>query len=214
MPIPSEASVQPLRLLCQEKAGDVNRDPGWSSFSGLRLQWHKVKSSDRRGALSFQLNLPRHSSLSSFGRLFVAAVFYGVGLIHIEGAFEESTGIHRFHPCLLFTFECQARPLFLSASVYSFLRGTFYIPGFDFCFSLSDKGQCLFSHHWALNFSLPQCFLVFVLWAPLKVCHFPPIPKVYLICFVFVASKIVHGIFTFYIRFFCFCFLCYRNLLK
>lgn len=196
MLIPSEASVQPLRLLCQEKAGDVNRDPGWSSFSGLRLQWHKVKSSDRRGALSFQLDLPHHSSLSSFGRLFVAAVFYGVGLIHIEGAFEESTSVHHFQPRLLFTFECHACPLFLSASVYSFLRGTFYIPGFDFCFFL------------------PQWFLVFVLWAPLKVFNFLLIPKAYLICFVFVASKMVHGKFTFYIRRLCFCFLCYSNLLK
>ncbi|KAK5619761.1 hypothetical protein CRENBAI_007905 [Crenichthys baileyi] len=79
-----------------EKARDVNRDPGWSSFSGLRLQARKVKSSDRRRAFSFQLDLPRHSPLSSFGRFFVAVGVYGLGLIHIEEAFEESTSVHLF----------------------------------------------------------------------------------------------------------------------
>lgn len=117
------------RLLCccvKEKQGMVNRGSGWSPFSGL--PGHTVKSADRRRALSFQHNLRCCSPLSFlFCRLFVAV--YGTALIHIEGAFEESTSVRLFHPVsppLPIYIRVSISPsFFLSPSVCISLKSTF-----------------------------------------------------------------------------------------
>lgn len=133
------------RLLCccvKEKQGMVNRASGWSPFCGLRLPGHTVKSADRRRALSFQHNLRCFSLLSFlFCCLFVAARVYGTALIHIEGAFEESTSVRLFHPVYpplpIYIWVSISLSFFFSLCVCISLKKYFYIPLFNCCFSHS-----------------------------------------------------------------------------